>query len=246
MSRRVRSRSAGITLIELMMAMMLVIILLSAIGFAFAAGLNLERAQKAHQAEQDHTEQMCARITQMLAGTRLSTSTTDMTTFFIGNSSSGGGAGDLGCDTLTFTTTSPDIPLSAVNDSDDWETQMDARGPIGGIAEVAYSTTPIGDSGNHTGLFERIQRPSDLDPTQGGMQSVLAPEVKTIGFQFWDGQEWISNWDTTQGTRRIPPAVMVSYTTEQSGESNPKVFIVRIPCSDVTTLNPVTTMGGTP
>jgi type II secretory pathway pseudopilin PulG len=246
MSKQARRSSAGITLVELMMAMLLVVILLPAIGFAFAVGLGMERDQKRRQSEQDHTEQMRARITQMLAGARLSVSSTDMTTYFIGEPS-GTGTSSLGCDTLTFTTTAPDIPLAAVDDSDEWETQMDNRGPIGGFAEVAYSTVPIGDSGNHTGLFERVQRPSDLDPTQGGMQSVLAPEVKEIGFQFWDGTEWITTWDTTQGTRRLPSAVMVSYTTQQQpSSSSPKAFIVRIPASDVTTLNPVTNMEGTP
>jgi hypothetical protein len=130
------------------------------------------------------------------------------------------------------------VPAAALNSQDDFETQQAARGPVGGLTEVSLGTTPIGNAGDKSGLFERIQRPSDSDPTQGGMESVLAPEITSIGFQFYDGTQFISAWDTTTGSRRLPSAVQVSYKLKGDDDNVVHTFVVAIPASDVTAQNP--------
>ena len=177
----------------------------------------------------------------MLQAARLSSTTGDTTTYFQGVDD--GASSDLGCDRVTFTTTAPGIPMTSLNSVDDFETQQDSIGPVGGLAEVSFGINPVGDAGDKTGLFERIQRPSDSDPTQGGLESVLDPDIDSIGFQFWDGNEWIQSWDTTTGTRRLPQAVQVSYTIKGATDTTPRMFVVPIAASDVTSQDPYTSGG---
>ncbi len=203
----------------------------------------MQRVHNARLMNQSRIDAMRQRITRMLKSAKLITGATDPTTYFQGTATGQSSAGDLGCDQLTFTTTAPGIPISATADSDDFETQMDANGPIGGVAEVSYSTTPVGNPpNNQTGLFERIQRPSDGDPTQGGVESLLSPEVAQMGFQFWNGQQWMQTWDTTI-ERRLPSAVLVSYILQGASNNNVQTFIVPIPSSDVTVQNPALNAG---
>lgn len=121
-------------------------------------------------------------------------------------------------------------------------------GPQGGVAEIALSTTPVGSppNGASGGLYERLQRPADADYTQGGTEQLFDADIATVGFQFYDGLEWVNTWDTTQPNQhRLPAAIKVSYTFTGEDPNSPHAFIVRIPESDVTPNNPVSTQGGT-
>ncbi|RYG45550.1 hypothetical protein EON79_12380 [bacterium] len=68
---------------------------------------------------------------------------------------------------------------------------------------------------------------------------MLDADVATISYEFWDGTEWITEWDTrsTQG-RRLPASVRITYT--RNGDEQEHVFTVRIVGSDVTEDNPIT------
>jgi prepilin-type N-terminal cleavage/methylation domain-containing protein len=153
----------------------------------------------------------------------------------------------VGATRLTFTTVAPNIPIRARTDSDDFETQQQKYGPIGGTAEIEWATTAEGDAGDKTGLFERMQRPSDGDPSQGGKESVLTPQVKAIGFQFWDGTQWLPTWNSTASAanHRLPAAVEVDYQLTTDTSNIVHTFVVPIPNSDVTALNPMQTSTGT-
>jgi hypothetical protein len=89
-------------------------------------------------------------------------------------------------------------------------------------------------------MFERIQRPVDADPLQGGFESLVSADVSEIGFQFWDGSEWLTEWDTRSGTRRLPAAVKVQYRLTDESTDQLHQFVVIIPNSDVTASNPMT------
>jgi len=64
--------------------------------------------------------------------------------------------------------------------------------------------------------------------------------LRRIGFQFWDGTEWDPNWDTTTEARRLPAAVMVSYTLTGDSANTTHMFVVPILTSNVNALSPVT------
>ncbi|MDX1931448.1 MAG: type II secretion system protein GspJ, partial [Capsulimonadales bacterium] len=157
------------------------------------------------------------------------------------SSSAGSEASDLtGCTRLTFTTLAPSIPLRLRVDENDFETQQERNGPQGGVAEVQWSTEAVGDAGDRQGLFERIQQPSDGDPSQGGTEALLTEDVRNIAFEFWNGADWTETWNTTGiGGRRLPAAVQVSYELASDDPGFVRRFVVPIPNSDVTALNPV-------
>lgn len=236
-----RRRRRGLTLLELLLSLCLMAVLASAISYAFVAGTDMQRLSDRRRSQRDDAAWLEQRITRLLEGARLTDDTTDAMTYFVGETSDGGDPGELGCDVLTFTTVAPGVPMAAQRSDDDFETQYEQRGPVGGVAEVCLSTTPTGDSGGRTGLFERVQRPADGDYTQGGLERALAASVSAIGFQFYNGTEWVDTWNTVvNGERRLPAAVLVQYALIDDEEGIVRTLVVPIPGSDVTETNPST------
>jgi type II secretory pathway pseudopilin PulG len=237
-----KKQTAGITLVELLVVVVLMAILTVAVSSAFVAGLDLERLQKQRQAQQERTDTLEQTVTRLLQGALITDDVNDATTFFVGSSVDGDD--QLGSDRLTFTTTGPGVTLAARESTDDFETQQAAQGPAGGVAEVSLGTTAFGDAGDRTGLFQRVQRPSDGDPTQGGREWLLDPQIDRIGFQFYNGTDWVDSWDTVLGgNRRLPAAVRVSYVLKDTPEDAARSFIVTLPSSDVDALSPIEVAG---
>ncbi|MGO8672078.1 MAG: type II secretion system protein GspJ [Capsulimonadaceae bacterium] len=248
MNRSGRPRAAGFTLIELVIAMGMTAVLASALAFAMGSALNTQRRAEQRRAEVDRTQSMEQEITRMIEGAQLvpvagtvtaTTPATTTLTYFQGTND--GGQGTENVNRITFTTTAPGIPMQSQYSTDDFETQNQNIGPVGGLAEVSVGMVAVGDGGGQSGLFERIQRPADGDPTQGGNEFVLDPDVTSIGFQFWDGTQWVDSWDTTTGgtsTYHLPEAVQVTYTLKGDTGNTPHLFVVAIPSSDITSTNP--------
>lgn len=237
MSGRSRRGAAGITLIEVLVVAVIMAILTIAVAYAFVAGVDLERSQAQRQSTRDRLAQVEQRMTVLLQGAKLSQDADDASTFFVAASESGDET--LGSDRLTFTTVAPGVALAARASEDDFATQHEASGPVGGVAEVSWGLTPLGDAGDRTGLFERQQRPSDGDPAQGGSETLLDPQIERVGFQFFSGTEWVTTWDTVAGgERRLPAAVRVSYMLKEDAEGTVRSILVPIPTSDVTATNP--------
>ena len=232
-----RRTRAAITLIELLVVLVMTGILAVAIGYAFVAGLDLERVQARRQTQTSERERFERRVTRLLEAAKLEEDSNDRISYFVAQT--GESDNELGCERITFTTNASDFPLEAQASADDFQTQHDAVGPQGGLAEVSLGTTAVGDAGERTGLFERLQRPSDGDATQGGTETVLAVSVARIGFQFYNGQSWISTWDTLTTDRRLPAAVQVSYIL--IGDEAVHRFIVPLPASDVDAQDPANT-----
>lgn len=230
----------GLSLIELLIGLLMMTVLAVALSYAFIAGVDMQRQHDKDKVGGDKTAAMEKRLTTLLKGTILTPALTDMTSYFEASSTYGANVTDLGSDTLTFTTSGLGVPMVSQTSQDDFETQTQEYGPIGGIDEVSWTVTSQGDPGNHTGLFERIQRPSDGDPTQGGYETLLTDTVERIGFQFWNGTTWVTSWDTIGGQRRLPAAVMVSYVLKGDPSSTVKQLWISIPESDVTATNPST------
>ncbi len=240
----IKSRTAGFTLVELLVVVVLMAILTVAVGSAFVAGLDMERLQKERRTQQERSDRLEQTVTRLLQGAMITDNVDDATTYFVASSVEGDS--QLGSDRLTFTTTGPGITLAARESLDDFETQQSTQGPIGGVSEVSLGTTAFGDAGERTGLFQRVQRPADGDSTQGGREWLLDPQIGRVGFQFYNGTEWVDVWDTILGgDRRLPAAVRVNYVLKDTPEDAVRSFIVVLPSSDVDSLNP-TTMGAQP
>ena len=232
---RISAAAGGFTLLELLIVLAMSAVISGALVFAFTETITIQRAHEQARAVQDQTASMERELTTMIEGAELSPTTTDTTSYFIGTNDSGGSS--LGCDRLTITTTAPGVPIASLYSTDDFPTQQTEYGPFGGLSEYSFGTSPVGSPGDHTGLFERIEHPSDGDPTQGGMESDLDSDVVQMGFQFWDGLEWVSAWDTQTGTRVLPQAVQVSYILKGDTGNTPHVFVVPVLASTVNSQN---------
>jgi len=257
----------GITLVELLVASVMFALIAVSLSQVLYFVIRYEMdAPKAREAAESKI-QFQDSLTQILQSAYLSSTATDNTTYLIGtsagqNPNSGGAGGTTQSninlnpgqtsDGIVLTINGQRVAQSYMNVTDtDLANLNQQYGAQGGVEEIAISMTPVADPGDKTGLYIREQRPADSDYTQGGYERVFSPDVHSIGFEFYDGTEWVGSWDTTAGAsqRRLPAAIRVSYSMTDDPNTT-HVFVVQLPLSDVTPNNPVanggtTTTGGT-
>lgn len=261
------TRRAGLTLIELLLAASMTVILTLALTQGYITGVNFEKQASDQRKQLQARIAFEERVGDLIRHAVLNSSSTDRLTYFFGqqgnsiaqlpvtgttgSSSSGGGGGSLAgsgstahndnnfADTLVFTIEGQRVPSSAISSTDDWETQNKKYGVQGGTSEIAISMDVVGDATGKNGCLLRTQTPADGDPSQGGKQTVLDPDVTQLGFEFYNGTDWQPSWTTQNGTRRLPAAVRVTYRIQ--GDEQDRIFDVWIPASDVTSSNPAST-----
>ncbi|MCH8978114.1 MAG: prepilin-type N-terminal cleavage/methylation domain-containing protein [Armatimonadetes bacterium] len=227
-------RRRGLTLIELMITLAISGILVLAIAMAFSTGVKFQRLVPETEAKMRAEVRFEQRLRELLEGAYLTADITDQTAYFLTLSTEG----ELAVpDTLVFTSIGSQPTAGYIQSDDDFETLNEIYGPQGGLMEVSLSAIPVGDALVDTALFVRVQRPSDGDPTQGGMESALMEGIDYVRFMFFDGFEWVDEWDTLALSRRLPAAVSVIYTFEDDDEE--RSLTVRLPHSDVTPEDPV-------
>lgn len=231
----------GFTLVELLTVAVITAITAIALTSALAASIRYhERAPELERIAQRRTN-FEDRIRMLVRKAYVSSTATDTVTYFIGNTN-GQDTSSLdnqqSADQIIFTVLGrrPSAGYLATQETDFAELNRN-YGPEGGVAEISLSTVAVGDAGEQQGLFIREQKPSDGDPTQGGYESLLDDDIRSIGFEFYDGTSWQPQWDTTTESRRLPAAVRVTYTL-LSEEEVTHVFIVNLPNSDVTINDP--------
>jgi prepilin-type N-terminal cleavage/methylation domain-containing protein len=231
----------GFTLLELLVASLLIGILTLALSRAFAFGVLYQgRAEESRQRELARLR-FEDKLRGLLEQATVTTDVTDNSSFFLAGTDATGAA-----DRLTFTTSAARLPGALIAAQDTFESQNEHFGAQGGLEEVSLGISPIGQTDQTSGLFLREQRPADGDNTQGGYESVLDPNVTSIQWEFFDGMNWLTDWDTRAMQRRIPAAVRVTYQLQD--EDDPHTFVVRLKKSDVTIDNPAglsSTAGGT-
>lgn len=242
----------GLTVIELMVALIITGFVVLAATSAYSSGIRFEQQTRQAQEQHETSIQFEDRIRRLLAGIYVSSTATDTTTYMLGEQT-GNSANATSADMLTFTSVSDAINSSQLGVDTDFETSNQSLGPQGGVAEVALSMVPIGEGAqNKSGLFLRLQRPSDGDPTQGGLESVFDEDIASISFEFYNGESWETTWGTSglsglsgsaaevsgQNGRRIPAAIRVTYTRSSDPNSTQHSFVVRLAQSDATAQNP--------
>lgn len=232
----------GLTLIELLVALALTVGVAVSLAVVFRSSIDFAQRGTAsvdtRQTDQDQNDE----LQRLIEGAYLTPDTTDTKAYFVAQQL-GGVTG--GADTLTWTTVGRRM--------DGWATQPDPNatfedlnsklGAQGGLAEVSVSIQPVGAEAQGTGLFLRVQRPADGDITQGGTERLLIPDITTVAFEFWNGTNWVTQWDTRQGDRRLPSLVRITLGVQGNDQS--RVLTIPVRSSDVTTQNPSTQGGGT-
>lgn len=231
-------RRAGLTLVELLVALAITAALVASLSTAHAAAVRYQQDSAARSAALAGPAQFEAQVRALLSRAYLSADDADATTYFL-TSASGGELAQV--DTLTFTAL-PAPPPPAYLQAEGALDELNRRfGPQGGLVEVALGPVVVGD-GREGGFLLRTQRPPDGDTTQGGRQRTLAAQAELAGFEFWDGTAWQAEWDTQTGPRRLPSAVIVRY--RWAGEAEERAIVVRLLNSDVTPQDPVLQEGG--
>jgi Tfp pilus assembly protein PilE len=236
----------GITLLEVMVVTVCMAVIVAATTSSVFTALNHTNRIKASRKSYDQNALFEDRVRLILQNAYLSSVTTDTGSYFYGgagvlDSVTGGGTGQSSNQVqLVFTALSPRVPSELLNSTDDFATLNNSFGPEGGMTEYSLSLTPVGQAPVDQALFLRHQTPPDGDPTQGGMETILDPDITTINYQFYDGLEWVQAWDTQSiSPPRLPAAVQISY--RRKNDTVDKMFVVRLIHSDVTSDNPVTT-----
>lgn len=233
----------GVTMIELLVVVVCMAIIIGAsTGMALTA-IQHTASVKASRTVFNRNAVFEDRLRSILENAYLSPTATDTNSYFQGGPDVVGSdqGGEVDPNLLAFTALSPRVPSEVLDSNSDFQTLNQTYGPEGGVTEYALSLTPIGaDAAAENGLFLRKQTPADGDPSQGGYQSVLDPDIDSVSWEFYDGTEWIESWDTQQSnTPRLPAAVRVTY--RRKNDETDHVFVVRLIHSDVTPDNPVQT-----
>ncbi|HLP00068.1 MAG TPA: prepilin-type N-terminal cleavage/methylation domain-containing protein [Fimbriimonas sp.] len=230
----------GFTLVELMVVLLAMSMILAASASVVREAIQHTERVKDSRVISERDALFEDRIRSIVRAAYLSTDQTDASSYFIGGEDVDNEvSGNIGGGTqLIFTALTSKLPADLIQSGDDFETLNEQRGPLGGVTEISISLTPVGNAPVSDGMFLRKQTPADGDPSQGGYESVLDPDIRTIGLEFFDGTDWVEEWNTQQSnTPRLPSAVRILYSRE--GDNQDHYIVVHLPHSDVTPDNPV-------
>ena len=227
-------RTSGLTLIELLIVLAVSVVLIATVAMAYDSGIKFQLSVPEKDAQLKSIIRLENEIRTLLEGAYLTTDATDATSYFL-TAASGGELAAL--DTLVFTTLGLRPTSAYLNSQDEFEQLNERFGPQGGLVEVAFSTVPVGETEIANGLFLRTQSPPDGDPTQGGMETALVQGIQLFQFEFFDGTQWLEEWSTFTGQRRLPAAIRITY--QLNGDTAARTMTVRLPHSDVTPDNPL-------
>ncbi len=136
-------------------------------------------------------------------------------------------------DTVSFTALTPPVDLSVMLDDaeEEFEAANQQFGVRGGISELQIGPVAVGAHASGEGLFLRIQTPPDDDPDLGGQERLLFSGAVSLRFEFFDGVEWLEEWDTdTMATPSLPRAVRVYWWLEDEA-TDAHVVTVHLPNS---------------
>lgn len=215
----IRRRRAlrGLSLVELLVSLIIVALATTVVSRAFVAAVADEERLNRTLEERRLEARFEDRIERLLSGAALGSFVSPV-------------PGDKSGGSLVFTTWSEPLPAPLATESaPDFQTSNERFGPLGGMSEMALSTEPAStEAGQRQGIFLREQRPSDSDLTQGGEESVLDERIGQVQFEFFDGSDWQTSWDSRDdGAQKgeLPRLVRVSYVVERDGPR--KSFVVR-------------------
>ncbi len=96
--------------------------------------------------------------------------------------------------------------------------------------ELSYYVDDNPDDKKNMALIRRSQPRVDNEPREGGVEQVLAPNVKKLEFEFYDAKEdrWIDEWNTTNMDYRdrMPMFVSIKLTVVDP-QGKDEVFVTK-------------------
>lgn len=214
-----RPSQRGVTLLEVMVAMTVLVMMATMIWAAFDQTGRIRTRLGARQ-ETDHLARVAlTRVTRDLRGAFLSLHVNQaqtlaaMRTAFVAGTANGSSTLDL----TTFT-----------------HRRLRRGTHEGDACEVGYRVDPHRDpeggaSGEAKDLVRRESPRIDAEPTRGGVLDVLVPNVRQFELRFWDEtqERWIETWDTNQATGqagRLPQRVRITLTLQEGERGVERVY----------------------
>lgn len=244
--RRAGARKAGFTLLELLLATAIFAIVLLAIQTVFFAGLTLRKRTSAALDESLPIQQSLAILRKDLQNA-VNPGGVLAGHFRVGgpaDSLASGSATVTGSGSATGRGTSLGIAAStqgggldfftAVGNPGDWEPGAD-------IIEVNYQLMePLEKTDETRGqdLVRSVTRNLLSTGTLESEEQRLLPNVESLEFEFYDGYNWQTTWDTSMDSTPLPNAVRVSLLIAPDLD-NPAT--IREPIRMIVCLNPRST-----
>lgn len=216
---RTRRAQRGVTLLEVMVAIAVLVMTATMIWAAFDQTGRIRTRLGARQ-ETDHLARIALqRMTRDLRGSFLSlhvnqaqTLASIRTAFIVGSAN-----GSSTLDVTTFT-----------------HRRLRRGTHEGDACEVGYRVEPHrGEDGNPQGetkdLIRRESPRLDPEPTRGGTIDVLIPNVRQFEVRLWDESQerWIESWDTTQAAGqagRLPLRARITLTLQEGERGVERVY----------------------
>ena len=94
------------------------------------------------------------------------------------------------------------------------------------INEVGYRLKPHPTLRDFMILYRREEHFIDEKPNHGGTLIELYDRVKTMSIHYWDGKDWLNDWDSQQREGKLPLAVKVQITLAATRDVTSHVLIV--------------------
>lgn len=223
-----RNRAAGFTLLEVILAVMVTAIVTAGLFASMSGVFKTRRQVEDHLSGRDASRAAVTLIRQDLqcvppAGGRISG-------VFIGEDETGMNSVDT--DTLTYVTANP--ALGSDQDFAD-------------LRQVELRLLESSEDPDHYVLARLVTGNLLATTTPEPSLQVLARRVVSMDVQYYDGGEWLDEWDSTELDNEIPAAVQVVLTLAPELSKDPKddeereqayittTQIIRLPAAETAT-----------
>lgn len=193
--------SKGFTLIEVLLAMTILAVILTAVYASFStAGKNIEHAE-ASRDETDLARMLISRLSDDIANAyydasnRNNTSIGDHLIFYGKREEVEAKEGSLMRDSLNLTTLTNWRKLGS-KETDLWEVGYFFREKPDGTGYVLMRR-------------EKRELSKDVPVLEGGDEYELTDQVLSLRFRYYDGSKWVEEWDS-RSLLRLPKAVEIA------------------------------------
>jgi general secretion pathway protein J len=191
-----RARSRGFTLVELLVA----IVILSLISvLIYSAFSSMKRSREGLERVEDRYREgrlAMARMTRELQSAFISLHAPINTALLVEKTAFVGTSG---------------TPADRIDFDSFANRRVDRNSHISDQCELSYFGSPNPDESSVTDLARRVSTTLDLEPKKGGRVEVLATDIDLFDLQYLDPLTgtWLDTWDTTQGVTGQPARLPV-------------------------------------
>jgi type II secretion system protein J len=198
-----RSLASGFTLVELMLAILILAIMMSIVYGVLVSTVTAARRIEEITASSEIGPAILTRIRADLESAFLPKDGE----FFLGGKRAGGGADR---DRLDFI--SSEVAYGSENDVEEPRFHC--------INEVGYQVLDSRKDPNAGILYRREDFFIDADPLKGGHLTEMYDRVRSLSFRYFDGEEWKPEW-SSKAKKSLPKAVEIELKILVTERDNP-------------------------